>query len=109
MSLFDKVYSMVYTLTGGLKYMTTITLKELRPKLPQVIDAVDKKFERAVITRRGHPVAIMMSIDDYESLLETMDVLSDKAGILRIKQGLAEIRGGKTVSLKEIRRKLENV
>jgi len=89
--------------------MTTITLKELRPKLPKVIDAIDKKFERTVITRHGHPVAIMISIDDYESMLETMDILSDKAEILRIKQGLEDIRKGRTVSLKEVRKKIEHV
>ena len=50
----------------------TITLKELRPDLPEVINNIDTKSDRYIITKRGKPVAIMMNIDDYDSILETM-------------------------------------
>ena len=89
--------------------VNTITLKELRPELPEIIKGIDEKFNRYIVTKRGKPVAIMMSVDDYEGLLETIDILSDKEAVKRIKAAKKDIKEGRTVSLKDLRRKLENV
>lgn len=87
----------------------TIKLKELRPRLPEVINNIDKLLDRYIITKRGKPVAAMMSIDDYEGLLETIEILSDKQAVNRVKLSKKEISDGKTVSLKELRKRLEDV
>jgi len=87
----------------------TITLKELRPELPKVIKNIDTKLDRYIITKRGKPVVMMINIDDYESILETIEILSDKQAVKRIKQAKEEIGRGETISLKELRRKIENV
>ena len=86
-----------------------ITLKELRPGLPEVIKDIDGKLSRYVVTKRGKPVAVMMSPDDYEGLLETIEILSDKETAKRIKIAKKEIREGRTVSLEELRRKIEKI
>lgn len=86
-----------------------ITLKELRPELPKVIKGIDAKLDRYIITKRGKPVAIMMSPDDYEGLLETVEILSDKETVRRIKKAKQEIKEGKTVSLEELRRRIEKL
>ena len=57
--------------------VNTLSVKELRPELPKVIDKIDGKLDRYVITKRGKPVVVMLSIDDYESLMETLDILAD--------------------------------
>ena len=87
----------------------TITLKELRPRLPEVINSIDGRLNRYIVTKRGRPVAAMMSIDDYEGLLETIEILSDKQAVKRIKEAKKEIAAGKTVSLKKLRKRLEDV
>ncbi len=89
--------------------VNTITLKELRPELPQVIKDIDTKLDRYIVIKRGKPVAVMMSPDDYDGLLETIDILSDKETVSRIKKARREIKEGKTISLEELRRKIENV
>ena len=89
--------------------VNTITLKELRPELPKVIERIDTRFDRYIVTRRGKPVCIMMGVDDYESLLETMDILGDPALVKRIKKAEQNFAEGKTVSLAELRKKLERV
>lgn len=86
-----------------------ITLKELRPELPAVIKDIDSKLDRYIVTRRGRPVAIMMSPDDYEGLLETIEILSDKESVRRIKQAKREIKEGKTISLEELRQRIEKL
>ena len=89
--------------------VNTITLKELRPELPLVIKDIDTKLDRYIVTKRGKPVAIMMSPDDYEGLLETIDILSDKETTRRIKKAKREIRENKTVSLEVLRSRIEKL
>ncbi len=84
----------------------TITLKELRPKLPKVIDDVDTKMDRFVITKRGKPLALMMSIEEYESIMETLDILSNAGMAKRIKEAESEVRKGKVKALSEIEREM---
>ena len=87
--------------------VNTITLKELRPGLPQVIKNIDAKLDRYIVMKRGKPVAMMISPDDYEGLIETIEILSDKDAVKRIKEAKKEITEGKTISLEELRSKIE--
>ncbi|MFH1202242.1 MAG: type II toxin-antitoxin system Phd/YefM family antitoxin [Candidatus Omnitrophota bacterium] len=87
--------------------VNAITLKALRPGLPKVIRNIDTKLDRYIITKRGKPIAIMLSPDDYEGFLETIEILSDKESARRIKQAKKEIKAGKTVSLEELRARIE--
>lgn len=89
--------------------VNTITLKELRPKLPQVVGDIDAKFDRYIVTKHGKPTVVMLSVDDYESLLETLDILADKAVMKDIKEGVAEVQSGDTVSLEEFLKKHEEI
>jgi len=86
--------------------VNTISVRELRPKLSKVIDDIHKKFDRYVITRRGKPEVVMMSIDDYEGLLETLEIESDPEWMADIRQAEKDIKNGKGVSLEEARRRL---
>lgn len=85
----------------------TVTLKELRPKLPEVIAGIDEKLDRYMVTRRGKPVAVLLSVDDYEGLLETIEILSDKDAVKRIKAAQLEVQSSKTVSLEHVRKRIE--
>jgi len=94
----------VYTSFGGEIIMTnTLSLKELRPELPRVIESIDEKFDRFIITKRGKPVVVMMSIDDYESLIETLEILEDKETMKRLRKGEEEIKEGKTQSWRKVK------
>lgn len=86
-----------------------ISLKALRPGLPQVIKHIDAKLDRYIVVKRGAPVAVMMSPDDYEGLLETIEILSDKETVKRIKKAKREIKGHKTISLEKLRQKIEKL
>ena len=84
--------------------MTNISLKNLRPNLPKIVEGIDKKFDRVTVTKRGKPVVMMLSVEDYESMVETMNILSDKSGLARIKEGLKQAKTGQTVSLEYFRK-----
>ena len=87
----------------------TITLKALRPGLPHVADAIEAKLDRYIVTRRGQPVMVLVSPEDYEGLLETIEILSDKSATRRIRKSWKEARAGKTTSLAALRKRLEGV
>ena len=87
----------------------TIQLKALRPGLPKVANAVATKFDRYIVTKRGLPVMVLMSPEDYEGLLETIEILSDRTAIKRIRQSRKQAKAGKTVSLEALRNRLERV
>ncbi|MGH7197162.1 MAG: type II toxin-antitoxin system Phd/YefM family antitoxin [Candidatus Omnitrophota bacterium] len=89
--------------------VNTISLKELRPALPRVVERIDDRLDRYVITKRGKPVVVMLSIEDYEALVETLDILADPRAMAGIRKGEEDIRKGRTRSWQEIKRSLEKI
>lgn len=87
----------------------TITLKALRPGLPKVAEAVETEFDRYIVTRRGNPIMMMLNPEDYDGLLETIEILSDRSALKRIRKSREEARAGKTISLESLRKRLERV
>ena len=84
----------------------TIPLTELRPKLPQIMDRVSKRFDRCVITRHGKPEAVLLAEDDYESLLETLAILSNQALMKDIKKAQDDLKKGKGAAWAKAKKKL---
>ena len=87
----------------------SLSLTELRPKLPKIISRISKYFDRCVITRRGKPEAVILAEDDYESLLETLDILSDQKLMKDIKKSQEDLSKGKGISWEKLKKKLSNV
>lgn len=75
-----------------------ISLTKLRPKIPEILDRVGKYFDRCVIIRHGRPEAVIISSDDYENLMETLDILSDSKLMRDIRKGQQELASRKGVS-----------
>jgi len=66
-------------------------LADVKNRLSEVVDRVEREHGRVIITRHGHPAAVVMSVDDLESLEETLDIM-DSAGLLSdIRESLAEL------------------
>ena len=86
--------------------MTTVSLKELRPTLPAVVERIDGRLDRYVVTKRGKPIVVMLSVDDYESLMDTLDILADPHAVAGIRRGETDIRKGRTRSWQKIKRSL---
>jgi prevent-host-death family protein len=60
-----------------LKYMKYFSMAEARANLAKILDSALSDHERTVITRNGDPAAVLLSIDDYESMNETLEILAD--------------------------------
>lgn len=57
--------------------MTTLPLATVRDRLSSLVDDVARTHDTLTITRNGTPAAIVLSIDDYESIMETLALLND--------------------------------
>ena len=84
----------------------SVALTELRPKLPSIMDRITKYFDRYVITRHGKPEAVILSEEDYEGMLETLDILCDQELIKDIKKAQEDLRKGKGIPWEVAKRKL---
>jgi antitoxin YefM len=86
----------------------TLSLTDLRPRLSEAIDRANDLFDRFVITRRGRAEAVLLGSDDYEGLLETLEILSDREAVERLIQAEEDLRRDEGVDLEFLRRSLEN-
>ncbi len=86
-----------------------VTVRELRPRLARILEDVNKRFERYIVTKRGRPIAMILSPDDFEGLIETLDILGDKATMKRLRKAQRDVRAGKTRSLEEIEASMKRV
>jgi prevent-host-death family protein len=73
--------------------MHVAPLTEVRDNLREIVDDVVETGNVYTITRHGRPVAVVLSHDEYESLVETMNILADSAAMEAIAEGESELGG----------------
>jgi len=83
--------------------MTTLSLADARANLSKLIESAVTTHERFEVTRNGDRVAVLLSADDYDSLLETVDILSRPAEVAALMRGLADLDEGRVSSADEVR------
>ena len=79
-------------------YMATIPIATARANLSQLVDEASSTHERVEITKNGVRAAVLIGADDYDSIIETIAVLSD-AGLLEDHlRGLEQARSGDVIN-----------
>ena len=87
----------------------TLSVRDLRPHLADVLKGIVEKFDRYIITKHGKPEAVLLSIEDYESMLETMEIERDTQLMGRIKKAERQMKQGKGRDLETIKKELKLV
>lgn len=82
--------------------MTVLTVTEAKTRFLQVVRDSAEKLKRFIITKEGHPAAVVMNADEFEGWLETMEILSDKRVLKEIRKSRRELQRGKTKSFAEV-------
>jgi antitoxin YefM len=80
----------------------TIPVSEARQNLPELVTRMRKLLERVIITRNGKPEAVMMGIEEYESWVETLELMSSPGAVRGVREGLADLKAGRTRSFEEV-------
>jgi antitoxin YefM len=69
-------------------------LADVKNRLSEVVDRLEREHGRVVITKHGRPAAVVISVEDLEGLEETLDILSDPKLMRRIRKAEAEVDAG---------------
>ena len=83
--------------------METTSLATVKARLSAYVDDVESTHQRVVITRNGHPAAVLIAPDDLESMEETIAVLSDDEAVAEIAEALQAVADGDAVPLADVR------
>ncbi|WP_052663845.1 type II toxin-antitoxin system Phd/YefM family antitoxin [Psychromicrobium lacuslunae] len=86
--------------------MSTLSLAEARASFSRLVDSAASTHERFEITRNGNRAAVLLGADDYDSLLETVAILSDADAVAAVRKGIAEFNSDQTFSADEVREEL---
>ncbi|BBY62125.1 type II toxin-antitoxin system Phd/YefM family antitoxin [Mycolicibacterium helvum] len=74
------------------------SLAETKAHLSELVARVGEQHERVTVTVHGRPAAVLIAVDDLESLEETIAVLSDSAALRALSEADAELARGESVS-----------
>ena len=74
--------------------MRVVTFSEARNRLKAILDQVVNDADYTVITRRDAEDAVVMSLDYFNSLLETVYLLKSLANAAHLEQSIAQYRQG---------------
>ena len=78
---------------------TIAAISDVRSRLPSLVTLIEKKKrQRVIITRGGHPAAVMISPEE----LETLEILADKQLMFSLLKSEADFRAGRTISYEDI-------
>lgn len=61
--------------------MRTLPLADVKAHLSALLKEVESEHGQITVTRNGVPAAVVISVDEWESLQETLAVLSDRQAI----------------------------
>lgn len=76
--------------------MRVITFSEARKNFKSVLDTVIEDAGATIVTRRDADDAVVMSLDYYNSLMETVHLLKSPANAAHLTESIAQYKAGKT-------------
>jgi prevent-host-death family protein len=82
--------------------MATVPVAEARQNFSALVDEAVATHQRVLVTRNGVPVVWMIADEDFESIMETLDVLADAAAMRDLAQSGADAAAGRYVTAPEM-------
>lgn len=78
--------------------MRVVNFSEARNHLKQIVDQTVADSDYTIISRRDSPDAVIMSLDTFNSLIETVHLLKSPANALHLAESIAQYHAGKLVN-----------
>jgi len=82
--------------------MASMSLAEVKAHLSELVGRVSTQHERVTVTVHGRPSAVLLAVEDLESLEETIAVLSDTDAMRNLIEAEAEIARGEGESEEQL-------
>lgn len=78
--------------------MKVITYSYLRKNLANVLDGVIDDHSPVLVTRQNKQTAVLISLDDFNAYEETVYLLKSPVNAKRLRDSIAQLEAGKTMS-----------
>ncbi|MGH8968883.1 MAG: type II toxin-antitoxin system Phd/YefM family antitoxin [Actinomycetes bacterium] len=82
--------------------MGTLPLSEVKARLSEIADEVDRTHERVHVTRNGREYVVLLSAEDLDSLEATIELLADQDAVARVREAEAAVAGGQLTTVDEM-------
>lgn len=66
--------------------METIPITEAKARIAELSDRAAREHDHFTLTRNGRPEVMLISVAEYESLIETLAVLADSATMADLRE-----------------------
>ena len=76
--------------------MIAANFSEFRTNLKMYLDSVEDNNEVLVVKRKTGKGTVMISLEEYNSIMETMHLLSSKTNAARLYESIEQMKSGKT-------------
>lgn len=81
----------------------TLPVSAVKARLTELVADAEARQEEVVVTRNGRPAAVLVSFDEYERLIATLDVLSDPALMRQVRSSRRHLAsGGRGLSFDDV-------
>ena len=92
----NTVLATLMAMTSPAEHMS---LADVKNRLSEVVERLEREHGRVVITKHGRPAAVVLNVEDLEGLEQTLELVSDPRAMRRIRQAEAEIEAGEAEEL----------
>jgi antitoxin YefM len=86
--------------------METIPISEAKARIAELADRVAREHDHFTLTRNGRADVMLISVAEYESMQETLDILSDEETLADLRQSREDFTAGDTFSAADVREEL---
>ncbi|MFP4302742.1 MAG: type II toxin-antitoxin system Phd/YefM family antitoxin [Alkalispirochaetaceae bacterium] len=76
--------------------MNAVNYSDLRQNLKRYLDQVHDNHETLIVARKNNENVVMISIEEYNSLIETSHLLSTEANAKHLADSIRSAKAGKT-------------
>ncbi len=77
--------------------MIAANYSEFRTGLKSFLDSVEDDNETLIIKRKSGKGAVLISLDEYNSIMETLHLLSSKKNADRLYESIQQMKSGKII------------
>jgi len=83
--------------------MRILPISQIKSKLNEYVDAVADTHDQITITKNGAPAAVLIGVDEWESIQETLYWLSQPGIVQSVAESEADVAAGRTYGEDQIR------
>ena len=79
-----------------------VPITKAKNELLELVREVEKQYSTIAVTKKGVPAVVILSMETFEGLIETLDILSDETTMKSLKKSIRQGRPDKWLSYEDV-------